>query len=163
LRGPPRERVPARLHRHLRHAGVPGDLRAAGGGRELTTSAHRRAANQPPPLAGYDAFSQDRALVDALRREGGAAHEADCAALGRRGGGAPRELGRLANARPPAIAREDLGEVEFHPAWHELLRTGVEHGLHGAPWGEHDAGAHVARAARFATLAYAEAGVGCPL
>jgi putative acyl-CoA dehydrogenase len=129
----------------------------------LTTSAYLRAANQPPPLAGYDVFSQDRALVEALRREGGAAHEADCAALGRLCGGEALELGRLANAHPPAIAREDLGEVEFHPAWHELLRAGVEHGLHGAPWGEGDAGAHVARAARFTTLAYAEAGVGCPL
>ena len=29
-------------------------------------------ANQPPPLAGYDAWSADRILVDAVTREGGA-------------------------------------------------------------------------------------------
>jgi putative acyl-CoA dehydrogenase len=118
------------------------------------------AANQPPPLAGYDLFSQDRALVEALRREGGEAHESACAAFGRLCGGDVLELGRLANEHPPALRGD---EVDFHPAWHELLRIGVEHGLHAAPWAEDRSGAHVARAARFMTLAYAEAGVGCPL
>jgi len=124
----------------------------------VTTSTSR--ANQPPPLVGYDVFSQDRALVDALRREGGAAHELECAGFGRLCGGDVLELGRLANEHLPT-QRGD--EVEFHPAWHELLQLGVEHGLHAAPWAEDSPGAHVARAARFMTLAYAEAGVGCPL
>jgi len=125
----------------------------------MTTSG-ALAANQPPPLAGYDLFTQDRALVEALRREGGDAHEAACAAFGSLCGGDALELGRLANAHPPTLRGD---EVEFHPAWHELLRLGVEHGLHAAVWAEDDPAAHVARAARFMTLAYAEAGVGCPL
>jgi hypothetical protein len=33
-------------------------------------------------------------------------------------------LGDLANEHPPVL-RED-GEVEFHPAWHELPRIGNE-------------------------------------
>ena len=41
----------------------------------MTTSAYLRAANQPPPLEGYDLFSQDAALVEALRREGAATRE----------------------------------------------------------------------------------------
>jgi putative acyl-CoA dehydrogenase len=120
-----------------------------------------RAANQPPPLEGHDLFSEDRALVDALRREGGAEREHECAAFGRLCGGEPLELGRLANANPPVLRRDD--EVEFHPAWHGLLRLGVEHGLHGFPWRDSEPGAHVARATKFILLAYAEAGVGCPL
>ena len=71
-------------------------------------------------------------------------------------------MGRLANEHPPILRTHDrfgerIDEVEFHPAWHELLALGVGHGLHSA------AGGHVARAARFMTLAYAEAGLGCPL
>jgi putative acyl-CoA dehydrogenase len=58
---------------------------------------------------------------------------------------------------------ERIDEVEFHPAWHALLRLGVEHGLHALPWAERRPGAHVVRSALFMTLAYAEAGVGCPL
>jgi putative acyl-CoA dehydrogenase len=118
-------------------------------------------ANQPPPLADYDLFSEDLALVEALRREGGAAREDECAAFGRLCGGRPLELGRLANENPPILRRDD--EVEFHPAWHELLGLGVEHGLHAFPWADPAPGAHVVRATKFLALAYAESGVGCPL
>jgi putative acyl-CoA dehydrogenase len=123
---------------------------------------HPHTANQPPPLVAYDLFSENRPLVEALRREGDAAEEGRCAAFGRLCGGEPLELGRLANEHPPVLRTHDrfgerLDEVEFHPAWHELLSLGVEHGLHTT------AGGHVPRAARFMTLAYAEAGVGCPL
>ena len=134
----------------------------------MATSADLRAANQPPPLEGYDLFSQNRPLVEALRREGAARREDECADFGLLCGGEPLELGRLANEYPPVLRAWDrfgerIDEVEFHPAWHELLRLGVEHGLHAYPWADERPGAHVARAARFITLAYAEAGVGCPL
>jgi putative acyl-CoA dehydrogenase len=133
----------------------------------MATSAHLRAANQPPPLAGYDLFSENRPLVEALRREGAAEAEERCAAFGRRCGDEPLELGRLANEYPPVLRTRDrfgerIDEVEFHPSWHELLGLGVEHGLHSLPWRAPGNG-HVVRAALFMTLAYTEAGVGCPL
>ncbi len=127
----------------------------------MTTSPYLRAANQPPPLEGYDLFSEDCALVEAVRREGAAEREDECAAFGRLCGRRPLELGRLANESPPKLRRDD--EVEFHPAWHELLGIGVEHGLHAFPWADTGPAPHVARAAKFMLLAYAEAGVGCPL
>ncbi|MGH3077220.1 MAG: acyl-CoA dehydrogenase family protein, partial [Gaiellaceae bacterium] len=134
----------------------------------MTTSAYLRTANQPPPLENYDVFSQDTALVEGLRREGAAAREEECATFGRLCGGEPLEFGRLANENPPALRAFDrfgerIDEVEFHPAWHDLMRIGVEHGVHAAPWNDSKAAPHVSRAARFMTLAYAEAGVGCPL
>ena len=131
----------------------------------MSTSAYVRDANQPPPLAGYDLFTENRPLVEALAREGGADAVDRCAAFGRLCGGAPLELGRLANEHPPVLRTHDrfgerIDEVEFHPAWHELLALGVEHGVQSLPWsGE----SHAERAALFMTLAYAEAGVGCPL
>jgi putative acyl-CoA dehydrogenase len=134
----------------------------------VTTNAQPRTANQPPPLEGYDLFSQDRPLAEAVRRDGGAGREEELAAFGRLCGGEPLELGRLANERPPALRAFDrFGEridgVEFHPAWHELMRIGVGHGLHAFPWVDAEPAAHVARATRFMLLAQAEAGVGCPL
>jgi putative acyl-CoA dehydrogenase len=128
--------------------------------RRMTAQLH--GANQPPPLAGYDLFSENRPLVEALAREGGGPEGERCATFGVRCGEEPLDLGRLANEHPPVLHTHDrfgerIDEVEFHPAWHALLSLGVENGLHTP------AGGHVARAARFMTLAYAEAGVGCPL
>ena len=124
--------------------------------------------NQPPPLAGYDLFSENRPLVEALEREGDAHAEDLCADFGKLCGGAPLELGRLANEYPPVLRTHDrfgerIDEVEFQPAWHALLGLGVEHGLHSLPWRQPGRGAHAVRAALFMTLSYAEAGVGCPL
>src|SRR6266545_1100579 len=125
-------------------------------------------ANQPPPLEGYDLYAQNRPLVEAAAREGAGWANDDLRALGTLLGGEPLEWGRLANENPPRLRAYDrfgerIDEVEFHPAWHELLRLGVAHALHAAPWREPRPGAHAARAAAFVTFAQVEAGVGCPL
>jgi hypothetical protein len=105
----------------------------------MATAAYLHAANQPPPLEGYDAAGENRPLVEALRREGAAWAEDRLSELGRQSGGPLLELGRLANEHPPVLRTHDrfgerIDEVEFHPAWHELLAVGVEHGLHALPW-----------------------------
>ena len=56
-----------------------------------------------------------------------------------------------------------IDEVEFHPAWHQLLTVAVSHGLHAAPWRDATPGAHAARAAKFYVWAQAESGHGCPI
>ncbi|MFI6327102.1 acyl-CoA dehydrogenase family protein [Micromonospora chersina] len=123
--------------------------------------------NQVPPLAGYDA-ADDPALLDGLAREGAGWAAAELHELGRLGGAAPAiEHGRLANEHPPVLRTHDryghrIDEVEFHPAWHELMRTAVTHGLHAAPWADDRPGAHVARAAKFYTWR-PDAGHGCPI
>src|SRR2546421_2878990 len=110
-------------------------------------------SNQAPVLTGYD-VADDQGMLDALRREGAgwateAVHE-----LGRLAGSARvQELGRQANENPPALRTHDrfgnrVDEVEFHPAWHELMTVAVRHGLHAAPWRDGRARAHGARAAR---------------
>src|SRR5512146_2976373 len=79
-----------------------------------------------------------------------------------------QELGRLANENPPKLRTHDryghrIDEVEFHPAWHELMTTAIEHGLHAAPWQDSRPGAHLDRAARFYLWGQAEAGHLCPV
>jgi putative acyl-CoA dehydrogenase len=125
--------------------------------------------NQPPPLQDYNPFATDRVLVEALRREGGGWAEERARGFGEIvGRGETIAWGYLANEQRPVPRIHDragnrVDEVDFHPAWHELMRLGVEHGLHALPWREPRPGAHVARAAMFMTLAEIEAGVGCPL
>src|SRR5689334_12370416 len=124
--------------------------------------------NQPPALDGYD-VADDPAMLAALRREGASWAEDSIRELGRLAGSArAQELGRQANENPPRLRTHDrfghrIDEVEFHPAWHELMTVAVRHGLHGAPWRDAHPGAHVARAAGFYVWGAAEAGHCCPV
>ncbi len=125
-------------------------------------------ANQVPPLAGHDLFGANRPLVEALEREGAGWAAAQCSAFGRLLGGAPLEWGRLANEQPPQLRTHDrfgerIDEVEFHPAWHDLMRMSVGAGLHSLSWTDSRDGAHVARAALFMLASQVEAGHGCPI
>ncbi len=127
-----------------------------------------RNANQVPPLAGHDLFAANRPLVEALEREGAGWAAAQCSAFGKRLAGAPLEWGRLANEHPPQLRTHDrfgerIDEVEFHPAWHDLMRVSVGEGLHALSWTDGRDGAHVARAALFMLASQVEAGHGCPI
>src|SRR4051794_535541 len=125
--------------------------------------------NQAPPLQDYDRLAQDRALLEAIRREGAGWAEDDIADLGRRV--ASREVlawGPQANETPPRLRTHDrygnrLDEVEFHPAWHELMRLSVANGVHAGPWRDPREGAHVARAAKMLLISETEFGHGCPI
>jgi putative acyl-CoA dehydrogenase len=127
-----------------------------------------RAANQPPPLAGFNLYEQDAALVEGLRREGGAPWEDGVSSFGGILGGEPLEWGRLANENPPRLRTHDrfgerVDEIEFHPAWDSLRRLGLDARLQSLPWVDARPGVHVARAVLFILLAEVEQGVGCPL
>src|SRR3954454_24332939 len=125
--------------------------------------------NQSSPLTPYNPFESDRVLVEAVRREGAEWAEDEARELGAICGRADIvDKGRQANENPPRLRTHDrfgnrIDEVEFHPAWHDLMRIGVGHGLHASPWREPREGAHVARAAKFIQLSQVEAGVGCPI
>ncbi|HZF89333.1 acyl-CoA dehydrogenase family protein [Streptomyces sp.] len=124
-------------------------------------------ANQPPPLAPYDA-SDDPALLEGLRREGAGWAEEDIRRLGRRAGSAQaQEWGDLANRHEPVLRTHDryghrVDEVEFHPSWHHLMEVAVTEGLAGTPWADDRPGAHVVRTAGGLVWGHAEAGHGCP-
>jgi putative acyl-CoA dehydrogenase len=125
--------------------------------------------NQPPPLADYDMFSTDRALTGAVAAEGGDWAADELKAFGLRLGTAEiLALGDLANRNSPVLHTFDryghrIDEVEFHPAWHELMTLAVGQGLHSGPWADPKPGAHVARAAGVYLMCQVEAGVQCPV
>jgi putative acyl-CoA dehydrogenase len=131
--------------------------------------ATHRVENQPPPLCPYDAWHADRPLREALVREGGGwAHDA-VAAYGKLAGSELAALGRLANEnRPKLLAYDRFGhridDVEFHPAYHQLMDTAIRHGVAGFAWRHAGhAGAHVARAALLYLHNQADQGTSCPL
>jgi putative acyl-CoA dehydrogenase len=125
--------------------------------------------NQAPPLVDYNVYESDRVLREAVRREGAGWAEARISAVGELAGSERAiALGAAANEYPPKLRTHDrvgnrVDEVEFHPAWHELLGLAVEHDLHCSPWKEPQPGAHVARGAAFMCMSQAEAGIGCPI
>ncbi|MEU1821069.1 acyl-CoA dehydrogenase family protein [Streptomyces abikoensis] len=124
--------------------------------------------NQAPPLTGFST-ADEPALLEALRRDGGGWGEAEVRELGARAGSAEvREWARMAEASPPVLRTHDryghrIDEVEFHPAWHQLMAAAVGSGQHAAPWTDARPGAHLVRTAKFYAWAQAEAGHGCPV
>ena len=132
------------------------------------------AFNQSPPYEDVDLFSSDMPLVEAVRANGGDDGEsAALSAFGRRWGSAEVfALGREANENPPKLhAFDALGfrsdTVEFHPAYHQLMRESIAAGLHASTWTESGSRAappsEVVRAARFYMTAQVETGHLCPI
>jgi putative acyl-CoA dehydrogenase len=125
--------------------------------------------NQPPPLTGYDVYSADAALVEGVDRYAAGWATERLTGLGRRAGSAEaQEWGRLANEVPPVLHTVDrygrrVDEVEFHPAWHQLMEVAVGSGLHASSWVDDADGAQVARAAGFSVWSQVEGGHGCPV
>ena len=120
-------------------------------------------------LCDYNMYLQDTALREAVAREGaGWAHE-ELSAFGRLAGSAEYlELGVLANKFAPELDTHDrfgnrVDLVKFHPAYHTLMKTAIENGLHASPWADPRSGAHAARAARYYLQTQVEAGHGCPI
>jgi len=126
--------------------------------------------NQPAPLTNSNLFLSDRALCEAVSREGADWDAELLASIGQQLGTAESlELGRLANANPPELLRFDasgtrLDDVRFHPAWHLLMQGLCANRVHNLAWEEEvRKGAFVARSARFILHAQVEAGTLCPI
>jgi putative acyl-CoA dehydrogenase len=126
-------------------------------------------ANQPPALEGVNLFERDAALRAAVAREGGAWGEARLSRFGAwLGEAATLRLGEQASRNPPVLRSHDrfghrIDEVDFAPAWHELMGRAIAEQTHALPWVEQRPGAHVVRAAAAFLLNQVESGVCCPI
>ncbi len=117
----------------------------------------------------WNLFTSDGILVEAVEREGAGWSQPLLEQFGRLVGSEEAiRWGFQANQNPPVLHTHDryghrIDEVEFHPAWHELMRLSIEHGLASLPWAEPKPGAHVARAALMLLASQNEAGHTCPV
>lgn len=126
--------------------------------------------NQVPPLPDVNTVTSQPALEEGLRRWAGQAAYDEICDLGARAGRAEaRGWAVQANENEPVLRThsptgERLDEVDFHPAWHELMTVAVGAGLTAEPWtqpsGSH---AHVRRAAGFIAWSENEQGHLCPV
>lgn len=125
--------------------------------------------NQSTALDNYDSFATDRALAEAVAREGaGWAAERLSESACRLTETRSLELAALANRHPPVLRTHDrhgrrIDVVDFHSAWHELLALSIERGIVALPWRDARPGGHVARAALLYLHAQTEAGTACPI
>ncbi|WP_187971398.1 acyl-CoA dehydrogenase family protein [Aquibium microcysteis] len=120
--------------------------------------------NQPPPHAGSNAWRDDPLLVQ-LSEEFSPVARKDLDAAGRfTMSSEAQDLARLANSELPRLRTHDrqgrrIDLVEFHPAYHALMRRSVTTGLQSSVWenGEAETGRrHQVRAARFFMMAQLE-------
>ncbi len=109
--------------------------------------------NQVPPLEDFNPASSP-VLTEALIREGGEWGLDEVTELGALSGSAQAQRwGELADRNQPILHTHDrygnrVDEVEYDPAYHELMTVAIGHGLHAAPWADDRPGAHVVRAAK---------------
>ena len=129
--------------------------------------------NQSPPFEDVDLYSLDRPLVEAVAAFGGGPAERELSEFGRHWGSAAMAArGRAANENTPKLRTFDSrgnrrDEVEFHPAYHELMAHSAHAGVHNSTWsadGKPAGGAaEVVRAAKFYMASQVETGHLCPI
>ena len=164
---------------------------------EFAARAPDEVLNQPPPLENYNLYECDKPLREAVAREGGGWVDERAREFGALLGKAETlKLGELANRHPPVLHTHDrfgnrIDEVEFHPAWHELMGLSISARTHSLPWTNQSgpaqvdlaathvsreaahvgrvaahvgrAGAHVGRAALMMLSHQVEEGHSCPI
>src|SRR6202047_3661296 len=129
--------------------------------------------NQSPPFEDVDLFAVDRPLAEAGAANGGGSAHAKLSEVGQHWGSAAMAArGRIANENTPKLRTFDSrgnrrDEVEFHPAYHELMARSAHAGVHNSTWtaeGQPAGGAaEVVRAAKFYMAAQVETGHLCPV
>ncbi len=127
--------------------------------------------NQPKPWSGVNAYRSDPLVVDITSSMSKTLRD-EFDVLGRYvTSPEAQELARMANEGPPKLKThgprgERLDVVEFHPAWHALMRRSMSSGLHASAWenlADERNQSHKTRAIRFYLTAQLECGHLCPL
>ncbi len=123
--------------------------------------------NQASPATGFNAFTCDVVLRDAIHREAPWAVER-CVALGAIAGDEDvQELARLANRYIPELKTHDrfgnrIDWVDFHPSWHELMALAWKHEVPNLAWRTDQKNGHFARAVLSYIWNQVEHGTACP-
>ena len=127
--------------------------------------------NQSSPFVDVNLYEADPALREAVTVFAGndAGTHQQLADMGQRYGSRQAQQWAVqANVHKPVLRSFDrfghrLDEVEFHPAYHQLMDLALGDGLHASPWAQPGAGAQVRRAAAYHLFGQLENGVQCPV
>ncbi len=125
--------------------------------------------NMPPPIGDQDLYKNDLALKEGVARNG-----ADWASqllldFGKKvGSEVTVELANQANQNPPKLRSFDgngmrINQVDFHPAYHNLMELAISNDLPTFAWNNIRKGNHVAHGALNYLLNQVEGGVLCPI
>ncbi|TWF91922.1 putative acyl-CoA dehydrogenase [Streptomyces brevispora] len=134
-------------------------------------AAHRthEVTNQAPPRSGLDEYGTNVPLTEAVAVFGAGRHEPELHGIGRLVGSETFQAdAELAHTSPPVLRTHDrygnrIDEIDFHPAYHEVMGAAVRHGAHTGGWADPGPGAAVGRAAAFMLFAQIEPGHACPM
>jgi putative acyl-CoA dehydrogenase len=124
--------------------------------------------NQAQPLEDVNLYAADAILTFACAWSGAGVHGERLTRFGARVGAAETQAWAVqANRTPPLFLPYDrfgrrIDEVEFHPAYHQLMALGLEAGVSGAAWNVPEAG-HALHAALLFLMGQADYGVCCPM
>jgi len=125
--------------------------------------------NQATPFTSHNAFTGDRLLTEIAEREKIAWATNRLTDAGQTVASAHvARLARDANRHIPELRSHDrfgnrIDEIEFHPAWHELMTLAIGHGTHSLSWTANRPGAHTARGMLSYLWNQGENGICCPL
>ena len=127
--------------------------------------------NQSPEYAGFNAYVNDPMLNLATVSMSKEAKDSFMKLGAWAGHSDTIKLGVLANENPPVLHTHDakgerIDRVEYHPAWHALMRKGVQSGLHASVWRDDESEKghrNLARAIRMYISGGVESGHLCPM
>lgn len=124
--------------------------------------------NQPGIPAGYNAYSDARALHQLVHAFGGGWGEGRLIRYGQHVGHELLDAGTSANIHPPELQTHDLvgrriNQVDYHPGYHQLMASAIEAEQIALPWSGAETGAQVVRAALVYLHTQADPGSQCPL
>ena len=133
-----------------------------------TPSETHEVINQPTPLENYNAYTSDKVLQHHIDIFGGKWGESKLVEYGALVGGDLLTAGFDANHYRPDFQSHDrfghrIDQVNYHPAYHQLMKSAIEHNHHALPWVNTQPGAHVVRAGIAYLHTQADPGSGCPL
>ena len=96
--------------------------------------------NQSPPFRDINLFAIDKPLMEAVVANGGSPAQQELSEFGQHwGSAAMAERGRLASENTPKLRTFDSrgnrrDQIEFHPAYHELMAHSAHAGVHNSTW-----------------------------
>ena len=123
----------------------------------------------PPHLGDQDLWADDRALREWLAHCGGDNHVSHMAKAGKVAGlDETFDKANQANRCVPELRAFDrygmrINAIEFHPAYHDLMRLAISHQVHNFAWHNEGRAGHLGQGALTYMFSQPEGGVMCPM